>query len=93
MAPYKTVLTHGFTLDETGRKMSKSMGNVVDPNAVIEQYGADVLRLWVASINYTDDMPIGKNMLAQLAEIYRKLRNTARYLWVIYMTTTQAAIK
>ena len=79
-APYKTVLTHGFVVDETGRKMSKSMGNVVEPDEVIKQYGADVLRLWVASVNYTDDIPIGKNMLAQLAEVYRKLRNTARYL-------------
>lgn len=79
-APYKTVLTHGFVVDENGRKMSKSVGNVVDPHDVIKQYGADVLRLWVASVNYTDDVPIGKNMMAQLAEVYRKLRNTARYL-------------
>lgn len=79
-APYKTVLTHGFVVDENGRKMSKSVGNVVDPDDVIKQYGADVLRLWVASVNYTDDIPIGKNMLAQLAEVYRKLRNTARYM-------------
>ncbi len=79
-APYKTVLTHGFVVDENGRKMSKSVGNVVEPQEVIKQYGADVLRLWVASVNYTDDVPIGKNMLAQLAEVYRKLRNTARYL-------------
>lgn len=79
-APYKTVLTHGFVVDESGRKMSKSVGNVVAPEEVIKQYGADVLRLWVASVNYTDDVPIGKNMLAQLAEVYRKLRNTARYL-------------
>lgn len=79
-APYKTVLTHGFVVDETGRKMSKSMGNVVEPEEVIKQYGVDVLRLWVASVNYTDDIPIGKNMLAQLAEVYRKLRNTARYM-------------
>ena len=79
-APYKTVLTHGFVVDENGRKMSKSVGNVVDPEEVIKQYGADVLRLWVASVNYTDDIPIGKNMLVQLAEVYKKLRNTARYL-------------
>lgn len=79
-APYKTVLTHGFVVDENGRKMSKSVGNVVNPDDVINQYGADVLRLWVASVNYTDDIPIGKNMLVQLAEVYRKLRNTARYL-------------
>lgn len=79
-APYKTVLTHGFVVDENGRKMSKSVGNVVDPDDVIKQYGADVLRLWVASVNYTDDVPIGKNMLVQLADVYRKLRNTARFL-------------
>jgi len=79
-APYKTVLTHGFVVDENGRKMSKSLGNIVEPETVINQYGADVLRLWVASVNYTDDIPIGKSMLAQLAEIYRKLRNTVRYL-------------
>ncbi len=79
-APYKTVLTHGFIVDESGRKMSKSLGNMVEPEEVIKQYGADVLRLWVASVNYTDDVPIGKNLLAQLAEVYRKLRNTARYL-------------
>jgi len=79
-APYKAVLTHGFVVDETGRKMSKSVGNVVEPDEVIKQYGADVLRLWVASVNYTDDIPIGKNMLAQLADVYRRLRNTARYM-------------
>ncbi|MBZ0185114.1 MAG: class I tRNA ligase family protein, partial [Candidatus Obscuribacterales bacterium] len=79
-APYKTVLTHGFVVDEHGKKMSKSVGNVVDPDEVIKQYGADVLRLWVASVNYTDDVPIGKSMLAQLAEVYKKLRNTARYM-------------
>ncbi len=79
-APYKAVLTHGFVVDENGRKMSKSVGNVVEPEQVIKEYGADVLRLWVASVNYTDDVPIGKNMLAQLAEVYRKLRNTARFM-------------
>jgi len=79
-APYKTVLTHGFVVDENGRKMSKSVGNVVDPDDVIKQYGADVLRLWVASVNYTDDIPIGKGALAQLSDVYRKLRNTARFL-------------
>jgi isoleucyl-tRNA synthetase len=79
-APYTSVLTHGFVVDENGRKMSKSLGNIVDPNDVIKQYGADVLRLWVASVNYTDDIPIGKNLLAQLAEVYRKLRNTAKNL-------------
>ena len=79
-APYKTVLTHGFVVDESGKKMSKSLGNSVEPQEVIKQYGADVLRLWVASVNYTDDIPIGKNLLAQLAEVYKKLRNTVRFL-------------
>jgi len=88
-APYKTVLTNGFVLDEQGRKMSKSIGNVVDPNIVIEggknqqqepPYGADVLRLWVSSVDYSSDVPIGKNILKQMGEIYRKIRNTARFL-------------
>jgi isoleucyl-tRNA synthetase len=79
-APYKTVVTHGFVVDENGRKMSKSIGNTVEPEDVIKTLGADVLRLWVASVNYTDDIPIGKNMLAQLGKVYEKLRNTARYL-------------
>lgn len=89
IAPYKTVLTHGFTLDEQGRKMSKSLGNVIDPAVVISggknqkeepAYGADVLRLWVSSVDYSSDVPISKNILKQLSEIYRKIRNTARFL-------------
>ncbi|BAY52440.1 isoleucyl-tRNA synthetase [Thermostichus vulcanus NIES-2134] len=88
-APYKAVLTHGFVLDEQGRKMSKSLGNVTDPREVIEggknqkqdpPYGADVLRLWVSSVDYANDVPIGKNILRQLADVYRKIRNTARFL-------------
>lgn len=79
-APYKSVLTHGFVLDEQGRKMSKSLGNVVDPNSVIREYGADVLRLWVASVDYTNDVRIGKNTLHQMAEIYKKVRNTIRFI-------------
>ena len=87
--PYKKVLTHGFALDENGRKMSKSLGNVVDPNIIINggnnkktdpAYGADVLRLWVSSVDYSVDVPIGSNILKQLADVYRKVRNTARYL-------------
>ncbi|MDJ0772512.1 MAG: isoleucine--tRNA ligase [Mastigocoleus sp. MO_167.B18] len=88
-APYKTVLTHGFTLDEQGRKQSKSLGNVVDPKVVIEggknqkqepAYGADVLRLWVSSVDYTSDQPLGKNILKQITDIRNKIRNTARFL-------------
>jgi isoleucyl-tRNA synthetase len=88
-APYKTVLTHGFVLDEKGFKMSKSLGNVVDPLQIIEggknqklepAYGADVLRLWVASVDYSGDVNIGPNIIKQTFESYRKLRNTARYL-------------
>lgn len=80
IAPYKTVLTHGFVLDEQGRKMSKSLGNIVDPAVVINEYGADVLRLWVSSVDYSADVPLGKNILKQLADVYRKIRNTARFL-------------
>jgi isoleucyl-tRNA synthetase len=88
-APYKTVLTHGFVLDEKGMKMSKSIGNVVDPAIVIEggknqqqepPYGADILRLWVSSVDYSSDVPLGKNILKQMADVYRKIRNTARFL-------------
>ncbi len=79
-APYQNVMTHGFVLDESGRKMSKSLGNVVDPNTVIREYGADVLRLWVASVDYTNDVRIGKGTLHQMAEIYKKVRNTVRFI-------------
>lgn len=89
VAPYKTVLTHGFVLDEKGFKMSKSLGNVVDPMQVIDggnnkklqpAYGADVLRLWVANSDYSGDVGIGDNIIKQTFESYRKLRNTARYM-------------
>ncbi len=87
--PYKTVLTHGFALDEQGRKMSKSEGNVVDPNTIIEggknqkvepAYGADVLRLWVSSVDYSGDVRIGKNIIKQMNDVRGKIRNTARFL-------------
>jgi len=79
-APYKAVLTHGFVLDGAGNKMSKSAGNVVAPQEVIKQYGAEILRLWVATQDYQDDLRISPAILAQLGETYRKLRNTARFL-------------
>lgn len=79
-SPYKTVLTHGFVLDGQGRKMSKSLGNVVEPQKVIEQYGADVLRLWVASVDYSSDVKVSYDILKQLAEVYKKIRNTLRFL-------------
>ena len=79
-APYKGVLTHGFALDGQGRKMSKSVGNVVDPLKVIGESGADILRLWVASTDYFEDVRIGKEILAGTSDAYRKLRNTFRYL-------------
>jgi Isoleucyl-tRNA synthetase (EC 6.1.1.5) len=78
-APYDTVLTHGFTLDEKGRKMSKSAGNVVAPEKVIKDYGADILRLWVVTEDYTEDIKIGFNLIKRIAEDYRKIRNTFRY--------------
>eukprot|EP00898_Chlorokybus_atmophyticus_P005075 jgi/Chlat1/5569/Chrsp369S00413 len=89
VAPYKAVLTHGFVLDEAGKKMSKSLGNVVDPLLVINggsnqkqqpAYGADCLRLWVASVDYTSDVLIGPGILKQVSESYRKYRNTLRYM-------------
>jgi isoleucyl-tRNA synthetase len=88
-APYKTVLTHGFVLDEQGRKMSKSVGNVVDPQVMIlggkdqkkePAYGADVLRLWVSSVDYTADVRLGGNIIKQLNDVRGKIRNTARFL-------------
>jgi isoleucyl-tRNA synthetase len=79
-APYDTVITHGFTMAEDGRKMSKSLGNQVFPQAVIRQSGADILRLWVASTDYTDDQRIGPEILKSNVEAYRKLRNTLRYI-------------
>ncbi len=79
-APYEAVLTHGFALDAHGKKMSKSVGNTVDPLAVVATEGADILRLWVASTNYFDDVRIGKEVLGGQADVYRKLRNTFRYL-------------
>ncbi|MCP4671917.1 MAG: class I tRNA ligase family protein, partial [Desulfobacula sp.] len=79
-APYKAVLTHGFVVDEKGHKMSKSVGNVVAPESVIKQYGADVLRLWVASADYTGDVSISNNIIKQLSDAYRRIRNTCRFM-------------
>ena len=79
-APYDAVLTHGFALDGQGRKMSKSLGNVVDPLKIIGESGADILRMWVASTDYFDDVRIGKEVLGTASDGYRKLRNTFRYL-------------
>ena len=79
-APFDTVLTHGFVLDEDGRKMSKSLGNVTAPQEVIDRYGADILRIWTVSADYSDDLRIGENILKHQAELYRRIRNTLRYL-------------
>lgn len=79
-APYNAVLTHGFVLDEQGRKMSKSLGNVVAPQQVMDQYGADILRLWVVGSDYSEDLKVGKEILKSQADLYRRLRNTLRYL-------------
>ena len=80
VAPYKTVVSHGFTLDGMGRKMSKSLGNTVDPIKVCNESGADILRLWVASIEYRADMPLSKDILKQVSESYRKIRNKLKFL-------------
>ncbi len=79
-APYKNIVSHGFVLDENGRKMSKSLGNVVVPAKVIEQLGTDILRLWVASVDYQADVHISDGILKQVAEVYRKIRNTFRFM-------------
>jgi isoleucyl-tRNA synthetase len=79
-APYRNVVTHGFTLDEKGMKMSKSIGNTIVPEAVVKQYGADILRLWVAQVDYTADQRIGPEILKGVADSYRRLRNTMRFM-------------
>ncbi|MXO75291.1 isoleucine--tRNA ligase [Altererythrobacter aerius] len=79
-APYDAILTHGFTMDARGMKMSKSLGNTVDPNKVMETYGADIIRLWALSVDFTEDHRIGDEILKGVADQYRKLRNTFRYL-------------
>ncbi len=78
-SPYKQCATHGFVLDAEGRAMSKSLGNIIEPDKVIQQYGAEVLRLWVASVEFTEDVRISETILARLSEAYRKLRNTFRF--------------
>ncbi|MEM7488955.1 MAG: isoleucine--tRNA ligase [Pseudomonadota bacterium] len=79
-APYRAVVTHGFTLDEKGVKMSKSLGNTIVPQEVVDQYGADILRLWVATVDYTADHRIGPEILKGVADAYRRLRNTLRFM-------------
>jgi isoleucyl-tRNA synthetase len=79
-APYRQVLTHGFVVDEQGRKMSKSLGNVVDPLKMINELGADILRLWIASADYRTDVSVSENIIRQSAEAYRKIRNTCRFI-------------
>lgn len=79
-APFKTVMTHGFTVDEQGRKMSKSIGNTINLEDIVDKYGADIFRMWVSCSDFTQDLKIGKNILKQLEDVYRKLRNTLRYM-------------
>lgn len=79
-APYKAVLTHGFTMDGEGRKMSKSVGNVVAPQDVINKYGADVMRLWISSVDYQSDVRLSDKIVKSMSDVYRKIRNTFRYL-------------
>ena len=79
-APFKSILTHGFTVDDNGEKMSKSKGNVVAPKSVLKEYGSEILRLWVALSDYQGDLKISKNILKQIAEQYRKIRNSLRFI-------------
>lgn len=80
VAPYKEVLTHGFVIDEHGKKMSKSSGNGISPQDIIKEYGADILRLWVLSSDYKNEISLSKDILKQITEVYRKIRNTCRYI-------------
>ena len=80
IAPYKQVITHGFVTDGQGRKMSKSLGNGVAPSDVADKYGADILRLWALSADYTGEVSLSDDILKQISEVYRKIRNTARYI-------------
>lgn len=79
-APYKNVLTHGFVVEEKGEKMSKSKGNVIEPLDAASKYGADIIRLWTATVDYSNDVPWGENLLKQVGEMYRRIRNTLRFL-------------
>src|SRR5690606_3275690 len=79
-APYRGLLTHGFVVDENGRKMSKSLGNVIAPQEVNDSLGADILRLWVASSDYSGEMAVSKTILTRSADAYRRIRNTTRFL-------------
>ena len=80
IAPYRSVLTHGMIIDLEGRKMSKSLGNGISPQDIIKEYGADILRLWISSADYRNDVKVSKEILKQLAEVYRKIRNTERFV-------------
>ena len=80
VAPYNGLLSHGFTLDDKGRKMSKSLGNTIAPVKVMNQMGADILRLWAASVDYTADVRVSDALFKQVSEVYRKIRNTFRFL-------------
>ncbi len=79
-APYRQVLTNGWTVDEHGRKMSKSLGNVIDPVAAAEKFGADIIRLWAGSVDYSGNVHVGENLLKQIGDMYRRIRNTLRFL-------------
>ncbi len=79
-APYKNVITHGWALDSKGKAMSKSMGNVISPQSIIEKKGAEILRLWVAMVNYREDIKLGNEVISRVTESYRKIRNTWRFM-------------
>ena len=79
-APFEAILSHGFVVDGKGLKMSKSMGNVISPDEILKKYGADILRIWVAASNYSEDLRIDYTILEQHADAYRKIRNTFRYI-------------
>ena len=86
-APFDAVLTHGFVMAEDGQKMSKSLGNITAPQEVVEQNGADILRLWVVGSDYSEDMRIGPEIVKYHTDIYRRLRNTLRYIFCLLYTS------
>ena len=92
-SPYRNCATHGWTLDADGRAMSKSLGNIIEPEKIVKQYGAEILRLWVSSVEFTEDVRISETMLQRLSEAYRKLRTRSATRWAIWTASIRRLIR